>query len=251
MTGSPRSSSPLVLDGVRFDRGRFRLGPVHLEVQPGAVTCLLGSNGSGKTTLLELALGLLVPDAGSISIVGGPACERGRTFMGAVGYVADDPTAVIDELTAAEYWSLCAALSARTGIAPTAEETRARAAALADQLGLLADGQPIATFSHGMRTKLQLVAALAHRPRLLMLDEVHNGLDPLAMEIADRLVGDACRAGTGVLAATHDLRWAEEIADAVVVLDRGSVVLHGERGEAWPDGAGGLRRAFVAAVAAR
>jgi ABC-2 type transport system ATP-binding protein len=236
---------------VQFDRGRFRLGPVHLEVHPGTVTCLLGSNGSGKTTLIELALGLLVPGAGSISVAGGPAGARGRTFMGAVGYVADDPTAVIDELTAAEYWSLCAALAARTGIAPAARETRARAAALGEQLGLAVDAQPITTFSHGMRTKLQLVAALAHRPRLLVLDEVHNGLDPLAMDIADGLVADACRAGCGVLAATHDLRWAEEIADAVVVLDRGSVVLHGGRGDAWADVAGGLRRAFQTAVAAR
>jgi ABC-2 type transport system ATP-binding protein len=192
-----------------------------VEIAAGEMLCVVGPNGAGKTTLLDVATGNLAPASGGVELCGAPLDLRGRTHLHDVGVVPDDASLLLDELTAGEYWRLIAAVHAPERAAR--DRILDEAARLAATLDFDPGGAPIATFSHGMRKKTQLVAALALRPRLLVVDELRNGLDPIAGHRTERLVREACAQGTAVLLAAHDLHWAERFATTVVVLARGSV----------------------------
>jgi ABC-2 type transport system ATP-binding protein len=212
---------PLQLNGATALRGGFQLGPVDLQMAPGTVHGLVGANGAGKTTLLLLVLGLLRPREGTVRVAGELTTDRSRRFLANVGYVPDDPKVIVEELSAGEYWAMAAGLIERARGAARASDIRRHAAELATAIEFHPGRARIATFSHGMRVQCQLIAALAGRPSLLLLDEVHNGLDPIVAEQADALIRSAVHQGAAALIATHDLRWCTSIADRVTVLSAG------------------------------
>lgn len=197
--------------------GRTVLDGVSLGIPAGTIHGLLGPNGSGKTTCLHLVTGLIQPDAGTVLVdeidVARPASRLGFGF-------APDDLPMPSSLTGREYLALHHALRER--------DDTARAAELADLLRV-ADAleRPVGDYSHGMRRKLQLIAALAHQPRLLVLDEPFRGLDPEAATALRTLLVAFARAGGAVLVATHDLVRAERDCDTVTILDAGSVVAAG------------------------
>jgi len=215
----------LVAEGVSTTVGGFTLHPVDLRVRAGETVCLLGANGAGKTTLLRCLLALL-PHSGVVRIDGRRASRRETAWLADVGVVPDDMDELIDELTAEEHWELHAALLTADGQRRASLLCRARSLARELQLhpepGLLTAG-----FSHGMRKKTQLVTALMHAPQLLILDEPRNGLDPAGIAVMERLQCRHCAAGGAILAASHDLRWVERIADRVVILSQGRVAAVG------------------------
>ena len=238
----------LFVAGLEARRGRFTLGPLSLQVEPSQTVCLVGPNGAGKTTLINVVLGLTAPYAGEVLISGRPVDALRRSHLDHIGYVPDDPKLLIEELTAREYWALLD--SVRRHGTP-GSDAMARAAELADRLQLDPDARPISAFSHGMRKKAQLVAALMHRPALLVIDEMRNGLDPIAGRRAEELVAEACIEGAAVLLASHDLYGAERSADEVVVLDLGQVVASGRPEDIRGDADGSLEDAFIRIVSAR
>ena len=202
--------------------GNFRLGPVALDVAPGSITAVLGSNGSGKTTLIRALLGLVPVEAGAITVAGRPAGSRDPRMLREVGFAPDDDAALIEELTAPELWRLHARIHAR--VAGDPEDMVAHAVEVARRLDFEPPRTSIGSFSHGMKKKTQLAAALMHRPQVLVLDEPRNGLDPLGIERLEALLRSERDAGTSCLVASHDLRWAERVADRVILLAEGRVV---------------------------
>lgn len=221
---------------------RFQLGPVTLELQPGTLTCLTGPNGAGKTTLIRALLGLLPADGGHVELAGTPAPQRDPVALRQVGYVPDDQDALIEELTAEELWDLHACAHAR--VHGDVSAMRARAAELAQRLDFTPPDDPIAGYSHGMRKKTQLVAALLHEPALLVVDEPRNGLDPIGIERLERILRDERDSGTALLAASHDLWWAERMADAAWVIDQGDLLASGSHAALLEDGETELAQAF-------
>jgi len=233
------------VDDLTVEYSHFTLGPVHLDLSAGEVFCLVGPNGSGKTTLISALLGL-VAHSGSASIDGQESRGRDPGVLREVGYVPDDTAEVIPELTAPEWWELHALSHAR--IRGSMAAMLADADALAEHLDFAPPPAPMSSFSHGMLKKTQLVAGLLHDPQVAILDEPRNGLDPIAIERLERLIVDLRRRQRLVLLATHDLRFAERMADRVAILDRGRVVSVGSPASLVEPGEAGFAEAFFRIV---
>ena len=197
--------------------------------------------------MLNAVLGLVPPSAGEVSVLGQPAGGRNARTLRHVGFAPDDDAALIEELTASELWRLHARLHAKVEGDVGALERHALE--IARQLDFAPPRATVASFSHGMKKKTQLAAALMHRPRLLVLDEPRNGLDPLGIERLEALLRRVRSDGTACLVASHDLRWAERVADRVILLADGRVVAAGTPEEV-ARGSGDFVAAFFALVGA-
>ncbi|GAA0401495.1 ABC transporter ATP-binding protein [Microbispora corallina] len=196
------------------------LDGVDLDVASGQVHGLVGPNGAGKTTLLGLLLGLAVADGGSLEILGTPV---GRTLAvpdGVAGFV--DGPGLYPSLTARQNLSALAALrgydAARAGAVDDALE----------QVGLtdVADDR-IRGFSLGMRQRLGLAAALLTTPRLLVLDEPANGLDPAGTRHVHRVITELADNGTAVVLSSHRMDELAALCTEVTLLSTGRVVFSG------------------------
>jgi ABC-2 type transport system ATP-binding protein len=219
------------------------LDGVSLCVAPGEVVGLLGANGAGKSTLIRTIAGLQPPDAGTVVVAGIDLWARPVEGKRRLGYAPEDP-AFHEELSADEYLAF---VSAVRGLDPAA--ARARWESLAAALGLAERrGEPLRQYSHGMRKKVALAAAVAHRPPVLLCDEALEGLDASAALAAKRELRALASAGTAVLFSSHVTETIERLCDRVVVLHRGRVARVLERAE-WGGAAGTLsplERAYLA-----
>jgi len=216
---APACAPRLVARGLKKRFGkRVVLAGVDLEVAPGQVTALLGENGQGKTTLMKLALGVLAPDGGTITVAGFDPLKQPRPLRERVGFVPAQPDAYgwmnvrdLFRFLAPQY--------------PTWD--RAYADALVAQLRI-PERTPFKAFSRGEGMKAMLAAALAPRPPLLLLDEPFAGLDPLVREEVLRgVIGELRGSERTVLLATHDLDVVARVADRVAILAEGRIRKHG------------------------
>jgi ABC-2 type transport system ATP-binding protein len=203
--------------------GDFRaVDGIDLEVRQGEIFGVLGPNGAGKTTMLKMLATLLPIDAGEAHVFGVNVARephRVRQLLGVTGQYAS----VDDDLTATENLWLFARLQGLRSA-----EARATATELLEQFGLAeAADKPIAQFSGGMRRRLDLAASLITRPPLIFLDEPTTGLDPRTRgqmwDTIRGLVADGCT----VLLTTQYLDEADQLADRVAVIDRGTKVAEG------------------------
>ena len=213
-------SPALALRGITRDlRGRRVLDDLELVVNPGECLALVGLNGAGKTTALRVALGMLRPGSGSAEVLGHDARTSGGEPWGAVGHLVEIPFSY-PELTARQNILASVALH---GHDP--RHVADHIAGLADLLGL---GDwldvPARRLSLGTRQKVGLVAAMAHRPRLLVLDEPTNALDPLATAGLRGIIADLTRDGVAVLVTSHHFDELARIAHRVDVLHAGRVI---------------------------
>ena len=215
------------LSGLVKEFPGFRLGPLDLVLEPGTVLALVGPNGAGKTTTLNCMAGLMVPEAGGTEIFGLPVHPSRTEFRGDVGYVGE-------EVGFFRRWSAARNLDFLAVQTPGWSRDRARR--LADRLALPLD-TPVGKLSRGNLTKLSLVAALAHGPRLLLLDEPTAGLDPVVRaEVLDVLWETTEDGEHAVLYSTHELSDISRLADELVFLRDGTIVLRSGRdelGESW------------------
>ena len=209
-----------------------RFGDVHaldgvdLTVEPGTVYGLLGPNGAGKTTTVRVLTTILQPDAGTARVLGLDVTQDAERIRSSIG-LAGQYAAVDEQLTGRENLELVGRLThqPRAAIAP-------RAAELLERFDLThAADRPLQTFSAGIRRRLDLAASLVHRPPVLFLDEPTTGLDPRSRNDLWDLIRELVSEGTTLLLTTQYLEEADQLADRIAVIDRGTVIADGTAGE--------------------
>ncbi|MFB0617842.1 ABC transporter ATP-binding protein [Streptomyces sp. AGS-58] len=199
------------------------LDGVDLDVTQGQIHALVGPNGAGKTTLLGLLLGLAVADSGHLEVLGTPVGRAFEAPGGVAGFV--DGPGLYPSLTARQNLAALAALRGDGG----------RSAGIGDaleQVGLtdVADDRTRG-FSLGMRQRLGLAAALLTKPRLLVLDEPSNGLDPAGKKHVHGVLTRLAREGTSVVLSSHRMDDLEALCSQVTILATGRIVFSGPLGK--------------------
>jgi ABC-2 type transport system ATP-binding protein len=195
---------------------------LNLTVEPGEIRGLLGPNGSGKSTTMKMILGVLKPDSGSINVCSIDVRSKPFEDRRNIGYVPETPF-LYEYLSAAEYLDL---VGVAYGL--SREERKKRAGELLKALQMDSHvNEVMSGFSQGMRQKIALISALMHRPKVLILDEPLNGLDPrsarIVKEILHRLAGD----GVSILFSTHVLEIADAICSKITIINEGSIIAEG------------------------
>jgi ABC-type multidrug transport system ATPase subunit len=194
---------------------------VDLQVGEGDRYGLLGPNGSGKTTLVRMLLGLVFATRGEIEVLGLPVPRRVKEVLPWVGAMVEGPGAY-PHLSGRTNLSLLDAAGPGGG----RRDRRRRVDEALEQVGLAGIGRrPVKAYSLGMRQRLGLAAALLRRPRLLVLDEPTNGLDPRGIREIRDLLTALNAAGTTVFLSSHLLTEVEAFCTRVGVMDRGRLVL--------------------------
>jgi ABC-2 type transport system ATP-binding protein len=196
---------------------------VSFLVAEGEVLCLLGPNGAGKSTTVRILSTLTRADGGAALVAGYDIRTQPRLVRAAIGYVAQN--AGTDAYLTGRENLLVQAVAHRLG----RSEARRRASELLDLVALAdAADRLVQTYSGGMRRRLEIAMGMVHRPRVLFLDEPTTGLDPEARATMwDELTGLASEQALSILLTTHYLEEAERLADRIVIIDRGRVVVEG------------------------
>lgn len=214
---------PLRITGLEKRFGdKVALDDLSISVPHGACYGLVGPNGSGKSTTMRSVVGLARPDGGTIEVCG---IRTDQDIIGVrrVMGVMLDPLQLFDRLSAREYIATIGELRQLDG-----ELVTARSDEMFRILEVDEDAdRPIAGYSHGMRKKTALIAALIHRPRLVMLDEPFEGVDPVSTRTMRRML-DRFRAGGGtVILSTHVMDVVERVCDHIGVIRNGRIVVAG------------------------
>ncbi len=196
--------------------GTLAVDDLTLQVAPGEVMGFLGPNGSGKTTTIRLLMGLLRPSAGRASILGRDCHADAVALKRDIGYLPDEPF-LYPYLTGLETLELVAGLHGFT-----TADARRRADAAAERMGLAEAARAYTvTYSLGMKKRLALALALVHEPRVLILDEPTNGLDPAGARQMRAAIVEYAAGGRTVFMSTHLLDAAERLCHRVAILQRG------------------------------
>lgn len=194
----------------------FTLGPIDLTLPGGAILGLIGENGAGKTTLMKTMLGVTRPDGGTVRLLG----QEAEQAKADIGVVLED-CFFYEGLRPRDVGRVLG------GVYPTWDG--ALFEAYLKKFGL-ADQKSIKALSRGMRMKLSLAAALAHRPKLLLLDEATAGLDPVVRdEILDEFLDFACDEQHSILISSHITSDLEKAADYIAYLHQGKLLLCEEK----------------------
>jgi len=219
---------PLQTSGLSRGFGRLvALANLSLTVQAGECVALIGANGSGKSTAVRTIAGWLEPSGGEVRVCGhDPHAEpEAESARGAMAVVPDTPL-LYDDMTVRQHLELVALAH---GVADDAIDERIDD--LLARLGLDARAEFVPReLSRGMRQKAQLACALIRPAALLILDEPVVGLDPPSQALLGTLLEEAKAAGTAVVLTTHQLRFADGLADRAVFLDEGEVADEGPWG---------------------
>jgi len=199
---------------------------VDLDVRDGDRYGLLGPNGSGKTTLVRMLLGLVYATGGEIEVLGRRMPRHAREVLPQIGALIEEPAAYPHLSGRANLTLLDAAGPRVPGGRAVRRTRRQRVDEALEQVGLAGVGRrPVRAYSLGMRQRLGLAAALIRRPRLLILDEPGNGLDPRGIRDLRELLTGLNEAGVTVFLSSHLLAEVEQLCTRVGVLDEGRLVL--------------------------
>jgi ABC-type multidrug transport system ATPase subunit len=194
---------------------------VDLDVREGDRYGFLGPNGSGKTTVVRMLLGLVFATSGEIEVMGRPVPSRVAEVLPQVGALVEGPSCYGHLSGRANLAIIDAA-----GRAGPRRTRRRRIAEALDRVGLAGvDNRAVKKYSLGMRQRLGLAAALLRAPRLLVLDEPTNGLDPQGIREIRDLLAELNAAGTTVFLSSHQLSEVEQLCTRVGIVDRGRLVL--------------------------
>jgi len=198
----------------------------NLAIQQGEIFGLLGPNGSGKSTTLKMLLGLVQPDSGSVSVLGMNVRENPVMLKQQVGYVPESPR-LYEFLTGIEYLDFIGDVY---GMQPAEKKSRIIEYLRALQLEGR-EGDMINSYSEGMKQKIALISAFLHRPKLLILDEPLNGLDPRSARIVKDFLHELKRQGVTTILSTHVLEIAQALCDRIGIMYRGKLLALGNMDE--------------------
>jgi ABC-2 type transport system ATP-binding protein len=218
----PAAVPALELDGLRREfADKVAVDSIDLRVPPGSFFGLVGPNGAGKTTALSMAVGLLRPSAGRAHVHGVDVWADPIAAKRLLG-VLPDGLALPERLTGGElltYWGRFRRLPAPTVANRTAELLRILELEEAEQLGTL-----VGEYSTGMRKKIGLATALLHSPRLLVLDEPYEAVDPVSARVLTAILRRFTASGGSVIISSHVMSLVEQLCDRVAIIARGQVL---------------------------
>ena len=221
-----------------YPGGKRAVDHFSLRVEPGELYGFIGPNGAGKTTSLSAAAGVLDFSEGDILIDGRSIKSEPIACKQITAYIPDNPD-IYDYLTGVQYIDFMADIY---GITRRERRTRTERYAaefeMTDRLNEL-----ISTYSHGMKQKTALIAALVHAPRLFLLDEPFVGLDPKAAHTLKRIMRERCDDGCAIMFSTHVLEVAEKLCDKVAIIMDGKLVASGKT--SFVTGDGSLEAVFM------
>lgn len=200
-------------------REKKAVDDISFNVEKGEIFGFLGPNGAGKTTTIKMIVGLLKPDEGQVRINGIDMWEEPLAAKQLISYVPDQPV-IYDKLTGIQFLNFIADMH---GVpSQTRLENFEKYSSLFNidrDLNRLVEG-----YSHGMRQKLLLTAALTHDPDLLILDEPLVGLDPKSSYNLKEVMEERCKRGKSVFFSTHVLEVAENICDRLGIISQGEII---------------------------
>lgn len=195
---------------------------LNLHIAPGEIFGFIGHNGAGKTTTLKAACGILPFDSGSIFVDGHAIREDPIACKKALAYIPDNPD-LYEFLTGIQYLNFVADIY---GVSK--KDRTQRIAHYGSLLGMTDDLMlPISDCSHGMKQKVALIAALIHKPRLILMDEPFVGLDPVASHQLKQVMAQHCAEGGAIFFSTHVLEVAEKLCHKVAIIRGGKLVTSG------------------------
>ena len=193
-----------------------------LHILPGEIYGFIGHNGAGKTTTLKSVAGILQFDAGEITIDGNSVRNQPLACKKEIAYIPDNPD-LYDYMTGIKFLNFIADIF---GI--SVADRQARIHDYAERFELTADlAQPIASYSHGMKQKLAIIAAWIHQPKLIIMDEPFVGLDPKAAHLLKGMMREVCDEGGAIFFSTHVLEVAEKLCDKVAIIKAGRLIRSG------------------------
>ncbi|MBO5087585.1 MAG: ABC transporter ATP-binding protein [Lachnospiraceae bacterium] len=195
---------------------------LNLTVNDGEIVGFIGPNGAGKTTTLKMMTGILKPDCGTILINDYDMQKEPLKAKQVIGYIADSPDMFL-RLKGIEFMNLISDIyKVPTDVRKERIKTFATRFDLADVLD-----KPMQSYSHGMRQKMMVAAALVHDPDVWILDEPLTGLDPKSAYALKQMMREHADAGNSVLFSTHVLEVAEKLCDKVIIINHGQSLFYG------------------------
>ena len=206
-----------------YKGGKRAVDNLTLEVQAGDIFGFIGHNGAGKSTTIKAIVGVLDFEEGDILVNGRSIKSDPLACKREMAYVPDNPD-LYDHLTGIQYLNfICDIFEV-----PRAERQQ-RIEKYAAEFDLTANlGDLISSYSHGMKQKLALIAALAHKPRLMVFDEPFVGLDPKAVFSVKKIMHEMCAEGCAVFFSTHVLDVAEKLCNKIAIIRDGKLAACGE-----------------------
>ena len=195
---------------------------LNLTVNNGEIVGFIGPNGAGKTTTLKMMTGILKPDSGSIFINDFDMQSEPLKAKQVIGYIADSPDMFL-RLKGLEFMNL---ISDIYKVPTDVRRERIKTFASRFDLSEVLD-KPMQSYSHGMRQKMMVAAALVHDPAVWILDEPLTGLDPKSAYALKNMMREQADAGNSVLFSTHVLEVAEKLCDKVIIINHGKSLFYG------------------------
>lgn len=205
-----------------YNKTHKAVDDISINIEPGQIVGFIGPNGAGKTTTLKMITGLLNPDAGSLLINGHDIVKDPETAKRQFGFVSDNPNSFL-KLKGLEFLNFVADMY------DVDSSTRHELIIQYSRLLSIEDAlnQKIASYSHGMRQKVMVIAALLHDPNLLILDEPLTGLDPQSSYHLKELMKERASVGKSVFFSTHVLEVAEKLCDRIIMINKGQIIYTG------------------------
>jgi ABC-2 type transport system ATP-binding protein len=201
--------------------GHLAVDQLSLTVPQGTIYGILGPNGAGKSTTLRMIMNIIMPDEGTISLLGADP-RHDRTVLRRVGYLPEE-RGLYKKMRVLDVIVFFAELKGMARTAATAEARQwLERMDLADWTN-----RKVETLSKGMQQKVQFITTVLHKPEMLILDEPQTGLDPVNQEVLRDTIFDARREGRTVLLSTHNMSQAEAMCEYVCIIARGQKVLDG------------------------
>ena len=195
---------------------------VTFEIGEGEIVGFAGPNGAGKTTVIKMLTGILKPTSGTASVAGFDIVRQPLEAKKNFAYIADNPDILV-QLTGAEYVDFIADIyGVPADVRQQRTEDLAKRFNIADKMNV-----QMREYSHGMRQKMMIIAALVHDPKVWILDEPMTGLDPVAAYELKQLMKEHAAKGNSVLFSTHVLEVAEKLCDRILIIDKGRIIYSG------------------------